>query len=288
MRETLTIGLAQWLAEPGAPDVNLATAIDLIDRLAGDGAELVVLPELWPCGYEPTTLTADAAAAAEPLDGPRMEQLRESAARSGLWLVPGTVPEPTPRGIVNTAVLIDPRGEIVATHRKAHLYGDHERAAFVAGDALTVVATDDLGVVGLCICYDGDFPETGRAMRAAGARFVISPCAYPAQDAVTWDRLYPAAALANGQWWVLVNQVGANETITLLGGSRVLSPFGDLLVEAPRAALGEHLGPATALVQVALAAESDRAEEELAPLWTERRPELYGLGTPLAAQPAGS
>lgn len=275
MRETLTIGLAQWLAEPGAPDVNLTTALELIDGLAAGGAQLVVLPELWPCGYEPTTLTEDAAAAAEPLDGPRLQALRAAAARHGIWLVPGSVPEPSEHGILNTAVLIDPNGAIVATHRKTHLYGDHERAAFVAGDVLTVVETEDLGTVGLCICYDGDFPEVGRAMRAAGARFVISPCAYPAQDAIWWDRLYPAVALANGQWWVLVNQVGANDTLTLLGGSHLLSPFGDLLAEAPRAAIGERPGTGTVLVEVPLAAESARADAELGPVWLERRPEVY-------------
>lgn len=280
MRETLTIGLVQWLAEPGAPDANLATALDLIDRSADGGAELVVLPELWPCGYEPTTLTRDAAAAAEPLDGPRMQELRRAAGARSLWLVPGSVPEPTADGIANTAVLIDPRGEIVAAHRKAHPYGDHERAAFVRGDVLTVVETDDLGTVGLCICYDGDFPESARAMRAAGARFVISPCAYPAQDAIWWDRLYPAAALANGQWWVLVNQVGANETVTLLGGSRVLSPFGELLAEAPRATIGERPGADTVIVQVPLSAESARADAELGPAWLERRPEVYASVTP--------
>jgi predicted amidohydrolase len=282
MRETLTIGLAQWLAEPGAPDANLTAALDLIDRLAADGAELVVLPELWPCGYEPTTLTRDAAAAAEPLGGPRMQQLRATARERGLWLMPGSVPEPTAGGIANTAVLIDPRGEIVAAHRKAHPYGEHERAAFVAGDRLTVVETDDLGTVGLCICYDGDFPETGRAMRAAGARFVISPCAYPAQDAIWWDRLYPAAALANGQWWVLVNQVGANDSVTILGGSRVLSPFGELLAEAPRAAIGGRPGPSTVLVQIPLAAESARADAELGPAWQERRPEVYASIPPMS------
>ena len=279
MRETLTIGLAQWLAEPGAPDVNLATALDLIGKLADDGAELVVLPELWPSGYEPTTLTKDAALAAQPLDGPRMQRLRDVARARKIWLAPGSMPEPGLEGIFNTAALVDPAGDIVATHRKAHLYGDHERAAFIAGDRLTVVQTDDLGTVGLCVCYDGDFPESARAMRAAGARFVISPCAYEAQAAIWWDRLYPGHALANGQWWILVNQVGANDTITLLGASRVLSPFGEVLVEAPRAAVGERPGAATVLVQVALAAVSARADAELGDLWAERRPEIYATMT---------
>jgi predicted amidohydrolase len=275
VRETLRIGLAQWLPEPGAPDRNLATAVELIAQLAGDGAELLALPELWPCGYEPTTLGADAAAAAEPLDGPRMEQLRGVARELGVWLAPGSVPESVADGIANTATLIDPAGEVRAVHRKAHLYGTHERAAFVAGDRTTVVEADDLGAVGLCVCFDGDFPETARAMRAGGARLVVSPCAYEAAAEPWWDRLYPAHALVNGQWWVLANQAGANASVTLLGGSVVLSPFGEAVASAPRVAAGERPEPTAICVTVSLAGELARADDDHAALWDERRPEIY-------------
>jgi predicted amidohydrolase len=275
VRDTLPVGLAQWRPEPGAPDLNLATALGFIARLADDGAELIVLPELWPCGYEPTTLASDATAAAEPLDGPRMERMRAIARDRGVWLAPGSVPEAIADGIANTATLIDPAGEIRAVHRKAHLYGPHERAAFAAGDRTTVVETEDLGTVGLCVCFDGDFPETARAMRAAGARLVLSPCAYETAAETWWDRLYPAHALVNGQWWVLANQAGANPSVTLLGGSVVLSPFGDAVVRAPRVTAGERSAPAAICVTVPLAMELARADDELAILWDERRPEIY-------------
>ncbi|MDP9242745.1 MAG: carbon-nitrogen hydrolase family protein, partial [Actinomycetota bacterium] len=215
MREELTVGLAQWLPEPGAPDRNLAAALGLVERLAADGCDLITLPELWPCGYDPKTLPADAADAAEPIDGPRVKQLAEAARALGVWLAAGSVPELDDDVVLNTSLLFSRNGDLVGTHRKVHPYGPAEREAFTAGDRLTTVATDELGVVGLCVCFDGDFPEVGRTMAARGARLVISPSAYPAADATWWDRLYPATAMVNGQWWVMTNQAGTHGDFTL-------------------------------------------------------------------------
>ena len=101
--EFATVGVAQWLAVPGQPLANEATAAAAIQELAGRGCDAVLLPELWPCGYDPRTLAADALAAAEPLDGPRVTQLARLAASAGVLLCAaacrssaGTAPSKTP------------------------------------------------------------------------------------------------------------------------------------------------------------------------------------------------
>jgi hypothetical protein len=66
VKRDLQIGIAQWLATPGGPKRNLQVALDMIDLAAARGVELLVLPELWPCGYDPATLADDARQAAEP------------------------------------------------------------------------------------------------------------------------------------------------------------------------------------------------------------------------------
>src|SRR4051794_39194987 len=114
----LTVGLAQFLATPGAPRDNLERALGHIASLAAGACDLIVLPELWPCGFSWDTLADDARAAAEPLDGPRGAALAAAAERAGAWLLAGTVPELTADGIANTAVLYAPDGRLVATHRK--------------------------------------------------------------------------------------------------------------------------------------------------------------------------
>ena len=275
MRDELTIGLAQWLSEPGAPEANLSRAVGLVERLAAEGCDLIALPELWPCGYDVRTLPEDAADAAEPLDGPRTKLLAETARDLGVWLAAGSVPELEGDRVFNTAELFSRDGDLVGTHRKVHLYGDAERKGFVAGDRLTTVETDELGTVGLCICFDGDFPDVGRVMAQRGARLVISPAAYPAADAAWWDRLYPATALLNGQWWVMTNQAGAHGDLTILGASKVVSPFGETVAEAPRAAAGETPETATVVARARLRDAIDQADEELEELRTGRRPEIY-------------
>jgi predicted amidohydrolase len=277
MREELTVGLAQWLSEPGEPERNLSTALDLVERLAGDGCDLITLPELWPCGYDPTRLPSDAADAAEPLDGPRVKQLAEASRDLRVWLAAGSVPELADDAgtVVNTSLLLDRTGELVGAHRKVHLYGQAERDGFTAGDRLTTVATEELGVVGLCVCFDGDFPEVARSMAVRGARLVIAPSAYEVGAATWWDRLYPATAMLNGQWWLMTNQAGTHGGFTLLGGSKVVSPLGNTVAEAPRALQGETTAPATIIARIPFARELERADAELRDLREGRRPETY-------------
>jgi predicted amidohydrolase len=254
----LRVGLAQWRSIPGAPAQNLSTASELIERAAAAGCRLIVMPELWACGYAPATLAADARAAAEPLDGPRGQALAALAGRHSLWLAAGSVPEAAAGRIYNTAALYDPNGRLAARHRKFCLYAPGgEPDVFAAGDGPTVCDCAELGRAGLIVCFDGDFPETARALRAAGARLVIEPAAYEFAAESWWDRLYPAQALANGQWWILVNQAGGDAQTGCFGRSRVLSPTGEVVAEASRAPEGTVPDPELLVVDIPLGAQLD-------------------------------
>jgi predicted amidohydrolase len=127
----------------------------------------------------------------------------------------------------------------------------------------------------LCICFDGDFPEVARAMAEGGARLVICPAAYPASDVGWWDRLYPATALLNAQWWVQANQAGTHGDFTILGASKVVSPLGETCVEAPRASAGETPDTATVVARIRLKEAIENAEDALGEMRSGRRPEVY-------------
>jgi predicted amidohydrolase len=254
--DRITVGIAQWLAEPARAEENLARALGYVDELARRGAELIVLPEMWPCGYRVETLPEDVRATAEPLDGPRGQALAQAASETGTWLVAGSVPEQDGDAIYNTAVVYAPSGELVAAHRKAYLWtGAGEGRVFTAGDSLTSFSAEPFGRVGLAVCFDGDFPPTARAFSEVGARLVILPSAYDVDAVESWDRLYPANALANGQWWIMVNQCGTYEgQAALLGASRVISPVGEVVAEARRAANGETPEPDLLVAEIPYAA----------------------------------
>ena len=273
---TTRIALAQWRPEPGDPTANLATALRLVDEAAEQGADLVVLPELWDAGCGPS-LRDDVRAAAEPLDGPRTMALAAKAREHGVWLCAGSICEAVDGGTANTALLFDRAGALVASHRKAHLYepgGEH--LALVAGDGVTVVETDEFGTVGLAICFDGDFPELARALRDRGARLVLHPSAYECEAETWWDRLYPARALENGQWWVSCNQCGDQGGFTMLGASRIVSPLGEVVAEAPRTAPGTTPPEHVLVTDVDLAEGIAAWDAHCAVLVDGRRPGVYG------------
>jgi len=275
--EAATVGIAQWLAAPGQPAVNEATAAAAVRHLAAEGCDAVVLPELWACGYDPRTLAVDAAAAAEPLDGPRIGRLAALAAEARVLLCAGSLPELGPDGAVyNTAVLLSAAGDLLLAHRKAHLYPPLEPAVFAPGPAAaSTVDTAELGPVGLAVCFDGDFPETARALRLAGAGVVLLPAAYETAAAPWWDTLYPANAMANGQWWIMANQHGDNGGLELLGGSQVIAPDGTVAAAAPRGKSTADAGCRYLIARLPLRESLARAARESGPLLACRRSALY-------------
>lgn len=273
-RDHVVVGIAQWLSVAGEADENVRTACELIDDLAARGAELIVLPEFWLCGFDRDSFVQDVRRCTQPLDGPAIERLRRLARERGLYLVAGTIPEQDGERCFNTAVMIGPDGEIVARHRKAHLYGELEQACFVSGNSLTVIEGTPFGTLGLSVCFDGDFPETARAMRERGVRLVLQPAAYDDPAESWWDRLYPAHALTNGQWWVLANQAGSHRSTSLFGRSCVISPQGEVVAAAVRAAPGTSPAPATLIATIPLRSAAGSPAEDSDILFTERRSDL--------------
>src|ERR1700722_7199467 len=248
----------------------------MIDLASARGVELLVLPELWPCGYDPATLPDDALQAAEPRNGPRSKRLAEAARSAALWLVAGSVPELGRHGdLYDTALVYNPQGDLVAWHRKAHLYPPtSEPSIFRPGDRLTTFKDPTLGVVGVVVCFDGDFPEVAQTLARRGARLVVAPAAYEVEGASSWDVLYPALALANSQWWIQSNQCGAHAPTTLMGASRIVAPTGTVVVEATRAVPGSTYPPELLVqrIDLQLAYQKDGIGTLLA---EGRRPLLY-------------
>jgi predicted amidohydrolase len=232
MSGDVRVGIAQWTPDRD-PEINLRTAESAVRELARRGGQLAVLPELWLCGYRAASLAADARAAAEPIDGPVQRRLAALAGATGMVLCAGTFPELDGGQLFNTAVVYGPAGDLLLRHRKAHLYGA-EPVVFQPGNTVTTGDIAGIGRVGLCVCFDGDFPETARALRAAGADLVLHPSAYEAAVDRWWDTIYPANALCNGQWWISANQHGGTSADRMLGGSRVIAPDGRIVAAAPR------------------------------------------------------
>ncbi|MGU7840660.1 carbon-nitrogen hydrolase family protein [Burkholderia sp. AW33-5] len=219
------------------PDVarNLAEAGRLIAEAAGDGAQLVLLPEYF-CfmGHRDT----DKLALAEPYrDGPIQRFLSGAAHRHGVWVIGGTLPlkAPEPDRVLNTTLVFDPSGHEAARYDKIHLFnfekGDEsfdEARTIRAGD--TVVAFDaPFGRVGLSVCYDLRFPELYRRMGDCALIVVPSAFTYTTGRA-HWEMLLRARAVENQCYVLAAAQGGKHENgRRTWGHSMLIDPWGEIV-----------------------------------------------------------
>jgi predicted amidohydrolase len=224
---TSVIQLAPDYDEP--LDVRRQQAAELVR--AQTGADLVVLPELWPQGG---FLYGRWAQQAEHIDGPSVGAIAEAAKSIGAWVHAGSLIERDEGGaLYNTSVLLAPDGSVAATYRKIHLFGfsEGEPKLLTAGSRVVVVDTD-LGQIGLATCYDLRFPELFRQLMEQGAELVVLPAAWPAARVDHWSVLARARAIEN-QYIVIAGNAAGIQGSTVMGGrSAVLDARGTVLAEA--------------------------------------------------------
>jgi predicted amidohydrolase len=198
---------------------------------AAKGADLVVLPELWGVGY---FAFDHYRALSEPMHGDTVTACREWAKQLGCYLHLGSFVERGADGrLYNTAMLIDPAGEIVHTYRKIHVFGYRSREAelLTPGSDISVTHTP-LGAIAATTCYDLRFPELWRALIDAGAHIVVVPAAWPAARLEHWRLFTSVRAVEEQVILIACNAVGEQNGIALGGHSRIVDPWGAVLTEA--------------------------------------------------------
>lgn len=244
------------------PAVNLRRAREALAEAAADGAELAILPEatLTRYGRRITGL-------AEPLDGPFVSALAESARTCGLSVIAGVF-EPGDGRVHNTAVAIDPSGVIRAAYRKIHLFdsfGARESELVSPGESPTVVELAGLRV-GLVTCYDVRFPELTRALVDQGAELfaVIAAWGSGPMKEEHWATLVRARAIENTTWVAAVGQAPNPEAGDGFGIGR------SMLVD-PMGVVRADLGPAPAVQTCVLDPQITIATRNALPCLEHRR-----------------
>jgi predicted amidohydrolase len=151
--------------------------LSLIERARG--SDLILLPELWPCGYFAFARYAEES---EPVDGLLVQALAARARALGASLFTGSFVERERAAgrLFNTSLLIDRAGTVVARYSKVHLFGyqSEERRLLDRGQG-AVVKEMPWGRAGLAICYDLRFPELFRQMIDLGAEVFLIASAGP-------------------------------------------------------------------------------------------------------------
>ncbi|GGO84620.1 carbon-nitrogen family hydrolase [Wenjunlia tyrosinilytica] len=208
---------------------------------AQSGADLVVLPELWPTGAFAYDLWEDTA---EPLDGPTATAMSGAARDAGVWLHAGSIVEREATGpgsaegpgrpgrMFNTSLVFGPDGELRRTYRKIHRFGFDEGEAVVmgGGEQIATAATAH-GTLGLATCYDLRFPEQFRLLVDAGAELLVIPAGWPARRREHWLLLARARAVESQAFVLACCSAGTHAGVEQAGHSLVVDPWGEVLAE---------------------------------------------------------
>ncbi|RYD01940.1 hypothetical protein N752_27855 [Desulforamulus aquiferis] len=161
--------------------LNLQTAKAAIEMAALAGSHLVALPEMFNCPYGKEYFDSYAE---EFPQGKTIKLLSALAKKHSLYLIGGSIPEKENTQLYNTCFVFGPEGQLLARHRKVHLFdidipgqiSFKESETLTPGDTVTFFDTPFCRV-GIAICYDIRFPEFTRLMALKGANLVVLPAA---------------------------------------------------------------------------------------------------------------
>jgi predicted amidohydrolase len=194
------------------------------------GSDLILLPELWTCGYFSFNRYRTES---DQIDGPLVRALRDKAMSLKTHLLTGSFVEREGDKHYNTSLLISDSGEILGKYRKIHLFGHQsdERKTLHAGTDVTVADTK-FGRFGIATCYDLRFPEQFRKMVDLGARAFLIPSAWPYPRLEAWQLFNRARAHENLAFLFSCNCAGSDEGKQFLGHSMFVDPLGTVCAAA--------------------------------------------------------
>lgn len=229
----MRIAVAQILSGTDPAD-NLQLVREYTGRAAAAGARLVVFPEATICRFG-----VPLAPIAEPVDGPWANGVRQIAADADITVIVGMF-SPAGDGRVHNTLLAAGPGTN-ARYDKIHLYdafGFTESRTVAPGREPVVIDVDGVGV-GLTTCYDLRFPELFTTLARRGAQLVAVAASWAAGPGKLeqWTLLARARALDCTSYIVAAGQADPGEPLassapTGVGGSLVVSPFGDVVASA--------------------------------------------------------
>ncbi|KAI5954259.1 NIT3 [Candida jiufengensis] len=279
LSKSLRIALLQ-LKAGSDKSANLAKVTKYIEEAVSKQPkiDLVMLPE---CFNSPYAVDQFRKYAETIPSGETTKLLSDLAKKHEIYIVGGSIPELSDDDkIYNTSLTFNPTGEIIAKHRKAHLFDINipngitfqESLTLTGGDKATVFKLGEYGNVGLGICYDIRFPELASiASRSPNNSFAMF---YPGAFNTTtgplhWHLLARSRAVDNELFTVLCSPARDVEGggYQAYGHSLVADPYGKIIAEAGE---GEEI----------LYAELDKdlitKAREGIPVHYQRRFDIYG------------
>lgn len=276
----VTLGVVQFACSDDVAE-NIATASRLVRQAAAEGANIVVVQELFEGHYFCQEENPAHFDRARPLDGhPTLAAMQSLAAGCGV-VIPVSLFERKNQAYYNSLVMVDDRGEALGVYRKSHIPdgpGYHEKFYFNPGDTGFPVWETAYAKVGTLICWDQWFPEPARILALKGAEIICYPTAIGSepqdptlQSKDHWQRTMQGHSAANLTPVIASNrigrEVGKNAEITFYGASFITGADGAKLVEAEV--------PDEMVLTAEIDLEAARRQRLNWGVFRDRRPDLY-------------
>jgi len=266
---------------------NVATAERLVRSAAQQGAQVVLIPELFESHYFCKDQRAEELTRAKPVEGHPTVAHFSKLARELSVVLPLSIFERANNAYFNTVVMVDADGTTLGIYRKSHIPdgpGYSEKFYFSPGDTGFRVWPTRYGTIGVGICWDQWFPEAARSMALLGADVLLYPTAIGSEpqnptwdSSAHWQRVMQGHAAANVMPVVAANRIGCEvghpTEVTFYGCSFITDATGAKVAEAGR----DDERVLVADVDV----DGNRAMRAAWGLFRDRRPELYGSLTSL-------
>jgi N-carbamoylputrescine amidase len=297
-RRLLTVAAAQFACASSAEE-NIARAERHVRDAAAQGAQVVLLPELFETPYFCIEQDSRHLRLARPLEESRAVRHFRSLARELGVVLPVSFFERGAVAFFNSVAVVDADGSILGVYRKSHIPngpGYQEKYYFSPGDTGFKVWNTRFARIGVGICWDQWFPESARAMALLGAELLLFPTAIgtepppaiPVNSREHWQRTQQGHAAANLMPLAAANRHGVERSlqdpeglyVRFYGSSFIADSMGAKVAEAPEDA------------DAVISASFDLAElEERRSGWfvfRDRRPDLYGPLLTLGGPPGGT
>ncbi len=262
---------------------NLEKVLEQFTAAARAGAKIVIFPECALTGYCFKSLE-EAAPVAEPVPGPSTEKLAQAAKQLDSTAVVGLLERASSR-LFNSAAIVGPKG-ILGTHRKVHRVELGIDKYDEVGDKPFPVFDTGHGKIGVNICYDCSFPESGRVLKLKGAQLLAIPTNWPL-GSDSYQHTVKARAIENHMVVIAADRVGEERGFRFAGHSQIIDFTGKLLAEAGETEETILYG------EVDLDAADSNRVVRIPGQWefdriASRRPEMYGEITAAIQKAVGS
>ncbi|WP_305555778.1 carbon-nitrogen hydrolase family protein [Methanobrevibacter sp. V74] len=217
---------------------NIKKASLMIEESVKNNADFIVLPEMFNCPYSNDKFIEYSE---EEQDSPTLNKISALAKKNEVYILAGSIPERESDRLYNTSYLFNRKGEIIAKHRKMHLFDIdiEDQITFKESDVLTAgdeftIANTEFGKIGIGICYDIRFVELARIMVENKALLLFYPGAFNmATGPAHWELLFRSRALDNQVFCIgVAPALNKDASYHSYGHSIVTNPWGEVIVQS--------------------------------------------------------